>query len=134
MRHMQVIERIAFSLWYADYVLAELGGSLGDDFDRLSRKWQEDMLPFRNENHRGDCLNLPMGCRRCEVDMLFTLARVIMTEEYSIPQTQVQTVRKTLSMLTPTGLVCFILLVMLALFGLLLLPWYFFLAEVGQQG
>jgi len=56
----------------------------------LYTKWKTEYIPALDEEHRGDCTNVPMTCMKCLVDELFENAEAIdkVIKEYKNEQSK----------------------------------------------
>lgn len=69
-------ETIAFIIFLADY--------WGDDEFIMDmsdervimffHKWRDQWLPALNQEHNGDCVNIPAACTRCHVEQIISKA------------------------------------------------------------
>lgn len=73
---MDDIDKIAFTLWFADY------GDSESDINYYIKKWENDYLPDKTAEHFGDCTGFACACSRCIMDNFQLLARKIYEELY----------------------------------------------------
>lgn len=67
-------EYIAFIVFLTDYWMEEYGDlqSISDeDLAKYFKRWTEEWLPARFEEHCGDCIKVPAPCTRCHVEDIF---------------------------------------------------------------
>jgi hypothetical protein len=66
--HARAAKLAAFSVWYAIAWERDPYECDETDIARMWAKFRDEWLPSLNEEHCGDCTNLPISCTRCHTE------------------------------------------------------------------
>ena len=76
---MNTSDSIAFTLYITDWIdghttVSELPEA---SIKALYCRWVKEILPARNDDHKGECTGIEMKCRRCEIEKILENATAI---------------------------------------------------------
>lgn len=57
--------------------VAEIAELPKPTINKLYHHWKTEISPTVNNEHRGECTNVPMTCRKCKIDEIFKSAATI---------------------------------------------------------
>ena len=85
----KTIDRIAFALFYQDYIWDnDIDNSLDyKEIESALKMWNQlisalNEPPWDNGKHMGDCTDVPITCTRCVIEEFFSKAKKILNINY----------------------------------------------------
>jgi len=72
-------DSIAFTLYTCKWLKghADISEISERSIERLYTKWKEDIIPWLDKPHNGECVGVEMRCNRCAVEAYFENATAI---------------------------------------------------------
>lgn len=81
--YRRVRDRMAFAVYYQDYLWYENGDGSEKHFQLALKFWRSmkrslDLPPWKGGKHSGECTNEPCSCQRCSMEQFYEMAEKIL--------------------------------------------------------